>query len=156
MYLAPGDAYSLALIDSKWASDAWTGFLPRDKAAGSSDRAIDLVAYPATPVSVRVTRGRRHEPLADAWIDLRSVHSASRPGHQGPMTVSLHGKQAILYTNATGTARFFVGKGDYELYVAGDTWRECRTLSVTSNKPVLMELNRPSNEKQPHPLGHAP
>jgi hypothetical protein len=160
MYLAPGDAYSLALVDPKWASDAWTGFLARDKAAGSSDRAIDLaidlVAYPATAVSVRVTRGPRHEPLADVWIDMRSVHSASRPDHQGPMTVSLRGKQAILYTNAMGTARFFVGKGDYVLYVAGDAWRERRTLSVTSNKPVLVELNRPSNEKQARPHGHGP
>ncbi len=61
--------------------------------------------------------------------------------------MSLRGKRAILYTNATGTARFCVGKGDYELYVAGDTWRECRMLSVTSNKPVLVELNRPSSKK---------
>ena len=152
MYLAPGDAYSLALTDSKWASDAWTGFLSREKAAGS----IDLVAYPATPVSVHVTRGPRHEPLADVWIDLRSVHSASRPDHQEPMTVSLRGKRAILYTNTMGTAHFFVGKGNYELYVAGDTWRECRTLSVTSNKPVLVEMNRPLNEKQPRLQGHAP
>ncbi len=78
LYLAPGDAYSLALTDSKWASDTWTGFLPRDKAAVSSNRAIDLVAYPATPVSVRVTRGPRHEPLADVWIDMRAF--TRRPG----------------------------------------------------------------------------
>jgi hypothetical protein len=143
MYLAPGDAYSLALTDSKWTSDVWTGFLSREKAAGS----IDLVAYPATPVSVHVTRGPRYEPLADVWIDLRSVHSASRPDHQEPMTVSLRGKRAILYTNTMGTAHFFVGKGNYELYVAGDAWRERRTLSVTSNKPVLVELNRPSSKK---------
>ena len=153
MYLAPGDAYSLAIVDRKWASDAWTGFLSRDKAAGSIDRAIDraidLVAYPATPVSVCVTRrARGMNPLADVWINLHSVRSASRPDHQGPLTVSLLGKQTIVYTDATGTAHFFVGKGDYELYVAGDAWRERRTLSVTSNRPVLVELNRPSNEKQ--------
>jgi hypothetical protein len=147
IFLAPGDAYSLEVTDSKWASEAWTGIFPH----ATPPPPIELVAYPAIPLTVRVTRGPRHEPVADAWIWLQSVHSIPRQDAKGRSTPLQLGKHTVVYTDATGTAQFFVGKGEYQLFAARDPWRTSRKLSVTSPKPVLVEFNRPSTEPQTRP-----
>ena len=41
-HLAAGDAYAVQLTDPKWATDAWSGVLPRD----SESAAIVLEGYP--------------------------------------------------------------------------------------------------------------
>jgi len=144
IFLAAGDAYSVQLTDSKWTSDAWTGTLSRD----SAPPAIHLVASPATPLSVHVTRGPRHEPVADAWINLRGVHRVSWKDARGQSMLMELGIRTGLYTDATGTARFFVGKGQHSVFMARDKWHEERTITVDSSKPVVVAFDRPWTEKR--------
>ncbi len=64
-------AYVLGIADLKWASDPWAGtILPKDSAR---PREITIKVYPATPLTVRVTRGPRREPVVNAWVDLSGV-----------------------------------------------------------------------------------
>jgi hypothetical protein len=140
--LAPGDAYAVQLTDSKWASDAWTGVVPRD----GEPPAIVLEAYPATPLSVRVTRGPGHEPIADTWINLSSLHEVFWNSGRGRSMVMQPGIRTGLYTDATGTARLFVGKGKHAVFFALKGWHEERPVTVTSSRPVLVEVDRPSND----------
>jgi hypothetical protein len=142
IYLAAGDAYAVQLTDSKWASDAWTGVVPRDR----EPPAIVLEGYPATPLSVRVTRGPRNEPVVDAWINLSSDHEVFWNSGRGRSMVMQPGIRTGLYTDAAGTARFSVGKGQHTVFVALKGWHEERTVSVTSSRPVLVQLNRSSND----------
>jgi hypothetical protein len=138
IYLAAGDAYLVHLADSKWASDGWTGILPRDTAAP----AIDLVAYPATPVSVRVTLGPRHDPVANVWVSLRSRQTQVWKGPHGRSLIVEPGVQTGLYTDGSGTARYSVGKGDYSIFMASGDWREDRPITVGSQQPVLVAFDR--------------
>jgi hypothetical protein len=144
IYLAAGDAYAVQLTDPKWASDAWTGILPRDTAPP----AIDLVAYPATPLSVRVTRGPRHEAVGNAWILMRSRHTLFWKGSQGRSLVVQPGIQNGLYTDGLGRARFSVGKGDYSLFMATGKWRDERSITVGSHQPVQVAFDRAWTDKR--------
>jgi hypothetical protein len=144
IYLAAGDAYAVQLTDSKWASDAWTGVVPRDTAPP----AIDLVGYPATPLSIRVTRGPRHEPVANAWIYLSSLHKVLWKDGRGRSMVMQPGIRTGLYTDGSGTARLFVGKGQHSVFMALEKWREERTVGVTSSQPVGVAFDRPWTDKR--------
>lgn len=60
--------YVLSVADQEWASDPWTGMILLDDKAEPAR--ITLQVYRATPLTVRVTRGPQHQPVANAWIDL--------------------------------------------------------------------------------------
>ena len=62
--------YVLGIDDLRWASDPWAGMILAKDSARPAEIAIKV--YPATPLTVRVTRGPEHEPVADAWVDLSS------------------------------------------------------------------------------------
>jgi hypothetical protein len=128
LYLAAEHSYSLAVVDKKWASDVWTGvILASDNAV---PRELNLVAYPAVPVAVRVTRGSQHEPVNGASIIVRNFDR--RHGSDGPLRT--------LYTDRHGRAEFAVGKGKYEVYMASDNWRERRSITVQSDEPVSVDF----------------
>ena len=57
------------------------------------------------------------------------------------------GVRTSRYTERTGTARFFVGKGQQSVFIALKGWHEERTVTVTSSRPVLVQLNRPSSNE---------
>ncbi len=58
----------LGIEDLKWASDPWTGMILGKDSAKPAE--ITMKVYPATPLTVRVTRGPRRDPVANAWVDL--------------------------------------------------------------------------------------
>ena len=62
--------YVLGIDDLKWASDPWTGMILGKDSAKPAE--ITMKVYPATPLTVRVTRGPRRDPVANAWVDLTS------------------------------------------------------------------------------------
>jgi hypothetical protein len=60
--------YVLGIEDLKWASDPWTGMILGTDSAEPAEIAIK--AYPATPFTVRVTRGPQRDPVVNAGIEL--------------------------------------------------------------------------------------
>jgi hypothetical protein len=93
-----------------------------------------------------VTRGPQHEPIADTWINLSSLHEVFWNSGRGRSIVMQPGIRRGLYTDATGTARLSVGKGQHSVFVALKGWHEERAVTVTSSRPVLVEVDRPSND----------
>ena len=63
--------FVLGIDDLKWASDPWTGMILGKDSAKPAE--ITMKVYPATPLTVRVTRGPQHDPVANAWVDLCSM-----------------------------------------------------------------------------------
>ncbi len=63
--------YVLGIEDLKWASDPWTGMILGKDSAKPAE--ITMKVYPATPLTVRVTRGPQREPVVNAWVDLGTM-----------------------------------------------------------------------------------
>ncbi|HET6327482.1 MAG TPA: hypothetical protein VFG04_22560 [Planctomycetaceae bacterium] len=146
LYVAADHAYSLCLVDDKWASDSWTGvLLTKEDAAPKS---LDFVAYPAIPLSVRVTRGPKHEPVEGAWVNVQSGDQFFWLDARGERQMGDGGPQRGLYTDKTGRAQFGVGKGKQEVFLATGNWREPRTIKVTSDDPTTVEFYRPWVDKR--------
>ena len=68
VYLAAGYGYCLGVSDSRWASDPWIGV--SDKQGNQPPGPIQLIAYPARTLTVRVTRGPKHVPVAAASVEI--------------------------------------------------------------------------------------
>ena len=58
--------YVLGIEDLKWASDPWTGMILGKDSAKPAE--ITMKVYPATPLTVRVTRGPQRDPVVNAWV----------------------------------------------------------------------------------------
>jgi hypothetical protein len=162
LYVAADYAYALCLVDDKWASDKWKGVILTSEEA--TPKELNFVAYPSTPVTVSVTRGPKHEPVADAWINVHNSDEFSWRDAHGEQIVGDFGPQRGLYTDRNGRAHFFVGKGKHELFVATGNWRETKTIKVASDEPVSADFYRPWTdkrtisgrlifEKRPHKVG---
>jgi hypothetical protein len=136
LYVAAGDAYSLAVVDNKWASDLWSGVILQSDNA--SPKELNLVVYPAVPLGVLVTRGPKHEPVNGASVIVFSFDR--QRGSNGPLRT--------LSTNEHGRAEFAVGKRKYEVYMATDNWREHQTVTVSSDEPVSVDFYRGWGDKR--------
>jgi hypothetical protein len=135
LYVEEGHAYSLAVVDRKWASDVWSGVLLTSENAPPKE--LKLVAYPAVPLAVLVTRGPKHEPVAGALIIVRSEN---RRGDEGPLRT--------LSTDQHGQAQFAVGRGEYGVSMATDNWREGKSITVSSDEPVSVDFYREWADKR--------
>jgi hypothetical protein len=140
VYLADGYGYWLGVIDSQWASDPWIGDV---------DDPIQLVAYSAPALTVRVTRGPKHEPVAGASLAIAGTQDAvlweqarsqTRLGSNGPF--------AQLYTDRDGRARIAVCKGLHAIWMEAGDWQENQTLEVAAGKPAAVEFYRPWADKR--------
>ncbi len=149
LYVAAGYAYALCLVDDKWASDKWTGVIL--KSEGAAPKELNFVAYPATPLTVRVTRGPKHEPVVDAWVNVHNSEQFSWQDAHGERIVGDFGPQRGHYTDKGGQVQFGVGKGKHELFLATGNWREPKTIKVTSSEPVSVDFDRPWADKRTIP-----
>jgi hypothetical protein len=126
--------YVLGIEDLKWASDPWTGMILGTDSAEPAEIAIK--AYPATPFTVRVTRGPQRDPVVNAGIELSSLGHVAWTDRTGKKQTGTAGARTWLTTDADGVARASVGKGTQRLRLNSGVWSEERTIKVTSEKPV--------------------
>lgn len=141
--LVPSDhGYVLGVSDLNWASDPWTGLILANDAAQAAE--ITINAYPATPLTVRVTRGPRHEPVADAFVEIgSSMKNFSWTDSTGEKRRGGGGIRSWARTDSEGVARAGLGRGEPHVRLALSTWDEERTIKVDSDKPIEVEFYRP-------------
>jgi RNA polymerase sigma factor (sigma-70 family) len=134
-------AYVLGISDLQWASDPWSGvILGRDDWKPAE---ITMKVYPATAVKARVTRGPRHKPVVDAWVEVSSRGNVEWVDAGGEKRSASSGASSWLKTDADGVARAGLGRGKHQLRVSSGLWDEERDFRVTSDKPVEIEFHRP-------------
>ena len=138
--------YVLGIADLKWASDPWTGMILAKDSAKPAE--ITMKVYPATPLAVRVTRGPKHDPVVNAWINLVSRGEVTWTDRTGKKQTGTSGARTWLTTDADGVARAGVGKGEHVLRLSSGDWNEERQITVTSDKPVEVEFQRSWNGKR--------
>ena len=92
---------------------------------------ITMNVYPATPLTIRVTRGPRRDPVANAWVEVSSVKDSVDNISRGS------------WTDARGLTRTGVGKGPQKVTLRLDPWTEERTIQAASTEPVEIEFHRP-------------
>ncbi|MDR3623167.1 MAG: sigma-70 family RNA polymerase sigma factor [Paludisphaera borealis] len=132
--------FVLGIVDLKWACAPWTGLI---LGKGSTRPAeITMKAYPVTPLTVRVTRGARHEPVREAWVDLSARGRVSWTDAAGKKKSGNGGVSAWLRTDADGVVRAGVGRGKHEVRLSSGDWEEKRTIEVASEKPVEVDFHR--------------
>ena len=138
--------YVLGIEDLKWASDPWTGMiLAKDDAKPVE---ITMKVYPATPLTVRVTRRAQRDPVINAGVELGARADVNWIDSTGKKRSGRGGARTWLTTDADGVARASVGKGKQHLFLNSGVWTEERTIEVTSDKPVEVEFHRAWNGKQ--------
>jgi len=125
----PSDyTYALEIDDTEWASERWSGMIA-GKGIGKPAE-ITMNVYPATPLTIHVTRGPRRDPVVNAWAEVSSVKD------------SVASISRWLWTDARGVARTGVGKGEQIVTLRLDPWTEERTIQVAGNEPVEVEFHR--------------
>ncbi len=137
----PGHSYILGVMDREWAADVWTGDFKTD--APESDVQIELKLYPATPLTVRVTRGRDHEPVANEYVSSQIARPLKFTGEEGRRQTAHASIGEWLVTDAQGRAQLGVGRGEHTLNLSAHDWTEERKLDVTSEEPINVEFHRP-------------
>jgi hypothetical protein len=145
LYVAADHAYSLCLVDKRWATDSWTGVILSKE--GAAPKELNFVAYPAVTLSVLVTRGPKHDPVEGAWVMLRSGDQFQWHDVQGQVQLEGGGPQVVVYTDKRGRAEFAVGKGMHEICLATDDWRHHQTVEVDSAEPVSLGIHHPRTGK---------
>ena len=140
--------YIIGLDDVKWASDPWVGMILVNDTAKPAE--VTMRVYPATPVTVKVTRGPRREPVALASVNLTSKGQVNWSDRKTGVKISgsSGGVRTWLTTDADGVARAGVGKGEHVLRLSSGDWNEERTVEVTSATPVEIEFHRSWNGKR--------
>ena len=133
-------SYVLGITDLKWASDPWSGMILSTDTAKAAE--ITIKVYPATPLAVRVTRGPKHDPVVNAWINLVSQGQVTWTDSTGKKQTGTSGARTWLTTDADGVTRAAIGKGQHELRLTSGVWTEKRTIEVKSEKPVEVEFHR--------------
>lgn len=144
--VASDHGYALSVADREWASDVWTGMiLLHDQAEPAR---ITLEVYPATPLTVRVTRGPQHQPVANAWIDLNKETEFTFRHADGTKTPALGGGSTWLQADSNGVASAGLGKGKYRLRLGAGDWQEEQSFQVTANQPVSVRFDKPWLDKR--------
>jgi hypothetical protein len=137
----PSDhGYVLGIEDLKWASDPWTGLILGKDSGNPAE--IAMKVYPATPFTVRVTRGPRRDPVVNAQLELGALADVKWTDSTGKKRSGRSGARTWLTTDADGVARASVGKGKQQLTLNAGVWTERRDIEVTSEKPVEVEFHR--------------
>jgi hypothetical protein len=137
----PSDhGYALGIEDLEWASDPWTGLILASDSARPAEIAIKV--YRATPLTVRVTRGADREPVANAFLELRTIAVFHWTDRSGKDRSAMGGASTWLKTDSSGMARAGVGRGNQRLRLSDGDWTEERTIEVTSEKPLEVAFHR--------------
>ena len=138
--VASNHAYVIGVTDLQWASDPWSGVILGDDNRKSTEIAINV--YPATPLTVRVTRGPGRDPVANARVDVSSQGRVTWTGGDGKKRTGTAGARTWLVTDRNGIFQTGVGKGKQQLGMISGTWFDNRIIDVTSEKPVDVEFHR--------------
>ena len=136
-----GHGIGLGVLDSTWASDIWTGMILATDDAKPAE--ITIPVYPATPLTVRVTRGPEHHPVVDAFVHLDSMINHTWFDPTGERRQSSDGPRFWTRTDAQGIAHAGVGRGKPTVRLSLNTWNEEQTVVVTSNEPLTVDFYRP-------------
>jgi hypothetical protein len=142
LYLADSYGYWLGVRDSQWASDPWIGTsgAPGKRPPGP----IQLVAYAAIPLTVRVTRGPNHEPVVGASLGIIGGEGSILWDQARLQSrLGLSGAVERLYTDRDGRAQFPVCKGTHTIWLEAGAWQEDQTVEITGTKPKSVEFHRP-------------
>jgi hypothetical protein len=138
--VASEHGYVLGVVDLQWATDVWSGLILAGAAGKPAD--IRMSAYRATPVTVRVTRGERHTPVDDAWVELGGrgeVKWVDANGHDRRGRAAL---RSWLTTDGKGVVQAGAARGEYNVRLVAGDWNEERPIAVSSDKPVEVEFHR--------------
>src|SRR5262249_48476237 len=133
--------YILGIVDLEWASKTWTGLILGKDTSKPADLTISV--YRATPLTVRVTRGKQRVPVADAWAEGGSLGEVQWVEPDGKTQTGNAGTHCWLRTDDHGVARAGAGRGSFRVRVSTGQWDEERNIVVSSDKPVEVEFHRP-------------
>lgn len=135
-----GHSYVIGLLDTEWACDPWTGDLRTDR--DSKQVQVELASYPATPLVVRVTRGRERQPVANTFVQLKTERDFKYSDDLGMRANASGGPKCWLLTDAEGVARVGIGRGEQKVGLSADDWTEERTLDVKSADAIEVDFHR--------------
>ena len=146
LWVVPNHGYSVEMVDSVWASTPWTGLILADATATPAE--IRLSARPATKLSLHVTRGPQHKPVAGAWIFMQPLRSFTWTDASGHRQNDGGGATYGGETDEHGTVEFPVGPGRWNVSMISGKWIEQRRVNVSSDQPVTVAIDRPWNDKR--------
>jgi hypothetical protein len=142
LYVANGYGYWLSVIDSQWASDPWIGTI--GEPANQPPGPINLTAYSAPTLTVRVTRGLKHEPVAGASLEVAGGEDSMLWDQARRQTrLGLGGVLGRFYTDRDGRAQIAVCKGTHTIWLEAGDWQEDQTVEIAGDKPTSVEFHRP-------------
>ncbi len=101
-----------------------------------------MKVYPATPLTIQVTRGPHRDPVSNAWLELGAMANVKWTDGTGKQRSGPGGARTWLRTDAQGLAKASVGKGKQQLHLSSGAWYEERTIEITAEKPVEVEFHR--------------
>lgn len=136
-----GHSYILGVMDREWAADVWTGDVKTD--APADEVQIELKLYPATPLTVQVTRGPDHQPVANEYVSFQTERQLKFTGDNGQRQTAHASIGERLVTDANGLAKVGVCRGEHTVNLSANDWTEKRKVDVTSAEPVSVEFYRP-------------
>jgi len=140
MLVPAGHGFVFGVTDRRWATDPWTGsILP---VAGQPQAKVELAAYPATPLQVRVTRGASRQPVEEAWIHYAQRGRVEWTTPTGESRSGRAGVGSWMLTDHDGDARTGVGRGEVNVRLSAGDWREEKTINVSSAEPIQVEFHR--------------
>ena len=135
--------FALGVVDSAWASDPWTGPILNSDADDATPAEITIPVYPATPLTVRVTRGPDRRPVAGASVQVDASTDFIWLDPSGTQQSAQGGPGFWTRTDATGVAHAGVGRGKMTVLLNDGTWSEERAIEVVSDQARTVEFHRP-------------
>jgi beta-lactamase regulating signal transducer with metallopeptidase domain len=132
--------YVLGLFDRDWVCEPWSGTIL--KSDNDEPGEISMAVRRATPVTVRVTRGSKREPLAGALVDFSQRKDFQWVDAKGKKHNASGSVGGWLKTDVTGVAHGGIGKGTVKVRVAVGAWDETKELHVTADEPVEVAFHR--------------
>jgi hypothetical protein len=136
--VSKGHGYVLGVLDSQWAADPWLGPLPEPPAED-----FQLKLYPATPISVRVTRGADRQPVTNTFVQFSAERRLSFTKESGEKSGARGSLGYWALTDENGVARGSAGTGKLNIGLNAGEWTEQKVVDVKSPELIELEFHRP-------------
>ncbi len=141
--VAPNQIYMLSIAEKSWAAPAQSGFVVLP---GEEIERHDFKLAPSTRVFGRVLNQKTLEPVADKFVyltlhgkDLDAVGRDLLPNPENSRTWVCPMVQRNAMTGEDGKFEFFVGPGDYNLFLS-DSRGEKFTIQSEAEKQVDLKI----------------